>query len=140
MLTSISMSRTADYAYLSATDAHAALLSGAFSAVDYVSALLERAQQADEHLHAFLCLSPERALRSARRADRRRASGQNMTCGTCPIVVKKALEKVAGVSSITVDFDKKTATVTYDPDKASTARLAQATTEAGFPSRLIAQP
>ena len=63
-----------------------------------------------------------------------------MTCGTCPIVVKKALEKVAGVSSITVDFDKKTATVTYDPDKASTARLAQATTEAGFPSRLIAQP
>jgi len=65
---------------------------------------------------------------------------ENMTCGTCPIVVKKALEKVPGVSATTVDFDKKTATVTFDPDKASTARLTQATTEAGFPSKLIAKP
>jgi periplasmic mercuric ion binding protein len=65
---------------------------------------------------------------------------ENMTCGTCPIIVKKALEKVPGVSSIAVDFDKKTATVTFDPDKASTARLTQATTEAGFPSKLIAKP
>jgi periplasmic mercuric ion binding protein len=65
---------------------------------------------------------------------------ENMTCGTCPIVVKKALEKVAGVSATAVDFDKKTATVTFDPDKTSTARLTQATTEAGFPSKLIAKP
>src|ERR1700733_9815682 len=65
---------------------------------------------------------------------------ENMTCGTCPIVVKKALEKVPGVSSAAVDFDKKTATVTFDPDKATTARLTQATTEAGFPSKLIAKP
>jgi hypothetical protein len=34
----------------------------------------------------------------------------------------------------------QTATVTYDPDKTNTARLTQATTEAGFPSRLIAKP
>jgi hypothetical protein len=34
----------------------------------------------------------------------------------------------------------QTATVTFDPDKASTARLTQATTEAGFPSKLIAKP
>lgn len=65
---------------------------------------------------------------------------ENMTCGTCPIVVKKALEKVPGVSATAVDFDKKTATVTFDPNKASTARLTQATTEAGFPSKLIAKP
>jgi periplasmic mercuric ion binding protein len=65
---------------------------------------------------------------------------ENMTCGTCPIVVKKALEKVPGVSATAVDFDKKTATVTFDPDKATTARLTQATTEAGFPSKLIAKP
>jgi mercuric ion binding protein len=45
---------------------------------------------------------------------------ENMTCGTCPIVVKKALEKVPGVTATAVDFDKKTATVTFDPDKAST--------------------
>src|SRR5277367_5790473 len=65
---------------------------------------------------------------------------ENMTCGTCPIVVKKALERVPGVSATTVDFDKKTATVTFDPDKASTARLTQATKEAGFPSKLLVKP
>jgi mercuric ion binding protein len=65
---------------------------------------------------------------------------ENMTCGTCPIVVKKALERVPGVSATTVDFDKKTATVTFDPDKASTVRLTQATKEAGFPSKLIVKP
>jgi periplasmic mercuric ion binding protein len=65
---------------------------------------------------------------------------ENMTCGACPIVVKKALEKVPGVSATAVDFDKKTATVTFDLDKATTARLTQATTEAGFPSKLIAKP
>jgi mercuric ion binding protein len=65
---------------------------------------------------------------------------ENMTCGTCPIVVRKALERVPGVNSTTIDFNKKTATVTFDPDKATSARLAQATTEAGFPSKLITQP
>ena len=65
---------------------------------------------------------------------------QNMTCGTCPIVVKKALSRVPGVSATTIDFDKKTATVTFDPDKTSLVRLTQATTEAGFPSKLISTP
>jgi mercuric ion binding protein len=65
---------------------------------------------------------------------------ENMTCGTCPIVVRKALERVPGVSSTAIDFEKKTATVTFDPDKATSARLTQATTEAGFPSKLIATP
>lgn len=65
---------------------------------------------------------------------------ENMTCGTCPIVVKKALERVPGVNSTVINFDKKTATMTFDPDKATTARLTQATTEAGFPSTLIAKP
>jgi mercuric ion binding protein len=65
---------------------------------------------------------------------------ENMTCGACPVVVKKALERVPGVSATSVDFDKKTATVKFDPDKATTARLTQATTEAGFPSKLITKP
>jgi periplasmic mercuric ion binding protein len=65
---------------------------------------------------------------------------ENMTWGTCPIVVRKALERVPGVSSTKIDFDNKTATVTFDPDKATSARLTQATTEAGFPSKLITKP
>ena len=59
---------------------------------------------------------------------------QNMTCGLCPVTVKKSLEKVAGVSQAQVDFAKKTATVTFDADKTTAAALVKATTDAGFPS------
>jgi mercuric ion binding protein len=65
---------------------------------------------------------------------------ENMTCGTCPIVVKKALERVPGLTSTSVDFDRKTATVTFDPDKTTSAKLIQATTEAGFPSKVVSKP
>jgi mercuric ion binding protein len=65
---------------------------------------------------------------------------QNMTCETCPIVVRKALERVPGVSSASVDFGLKTATVTFDPDHVKPAALTQATTNAGFPSSLKAAP
>ena len=59
---------------------------------------------------------------------------QNMTCATCPITVKKALEQVPGVSDVKVDFEHKTATVHTDTDKANAWVLTKATTEAGFPS------
>ncbi len=59
---------------------------------------------------------------------------QNMTCPVCPITVKKALEKVSGVSAVKVDFDKKTATVTYDVDQAQPEALTKATANAGYPS------
>jgi periplasmic mercuric ion binding protein len=59
---------------------------------------------------------------------------QNMTCAVCPITVKKALERVAGVTDAKVDFDKKTASVSFDPDKANLAALTKATTDAGYPS------
>lgn len=59
---------------------------------------------------------------------------QNMTCELCPITVKKSLEKVPGVSAVTVDFDRKTAIVTYDADKAQPEALTKATTNAGYPS------
>ena len=58
----------------------------------------------------------------------------NITGGLCPVTVKKALEKVAGVSQAQVDFAKKTATVTFDADKTNATALAKATTDAGFPS------
>ncbi len=59
---------------------------------------------------------------------------QNMTCELCPLAVKKALEKVPGVSAAQVDFATKTATVTYDPDQTQPEALIQATTNAGYPS------
>jgi mercuric ion binding protein len=59
---------------------------------------------------------------------------QNMTCAVCPITVKKALERVPGVTDAKVDFVKKTATISFDPDKANLGALTKATTEAGYPS------
>ncbi|HWE84157.1 MAG TPA: mercury resistance system periplasmic binding protein MerP [Terracidiphilus sp.] len=59
---------------------------------------------------------------------------KNMTCATCPITVKKSLEKVSGVSAVKVNYEKKTATVTYDADKTRPDALTRATTVAGFPS------
>lgn len=59
---------------------------------------------------------------------------QNMTCSLCPLTVRKSLEKVPGVSQARIDFEKKTATVTFDADKTSSAALIKATTDAGYPS------
>ena len=59
---------------------------------------------------------------------------KNMTCGMCPVTVKKSLEQVAGVQEAKVDFAQKTATVTFDSDKATAIGLVKATTDAGFPS------
>jgi mercuric ion binding protein len=59
---------------------------------------------------------------------------QNMTCAVCPITVKKSLQGVAGVSDVRIDFDRKSARVTFDPDKAKPADLTAATADAGFPS------
>src|SRR5229473_4281561 len=58
-----------------------------------------------------------------------------MTCPVCPITVKKALEKVPGVSKVEVRFEKKQVLVTFDDKKTNTDALVKATTNAGFPSQ-----
>jgi len=61
---------------------------------------------------------------------------QKMTCSLCPLTIKKSLEKVPGVSTVAIDFDKKTATVTYDPEQTAPDTLTRATTDAGYPSTI----
>jgi periplasmic mercuric ion binding protein len=58
-----------------------------------------------------------------------------MTCPACPITVKKALEKVPGVSKVDVRFEKKQVLVTFDDAKTNTDALVKATTSAGYPSQ-----
>ena len=58
-----------------------------------------------------------------------------MTCEACPITVKKALQKVPGVSRIDVQFEKKQVLVTFDDAKTNTDALVKATTNAGYPSQ-----
>jgi len=57
-----------------------------------------------------------------------------MTCRVCPITVKKALESVKGVSEVSVNFDAKTATVTFNPHQANVSDLTEATKKSGYPS------
>jgi mercuric ion binding protein len=59
-----------------------------------------------------------------------------MTCAACPITIKKALTEVDGVTEAEVSFDKKEALVTFDDTKTSVSALIEATTNAGYPSRL----
>ena len=57
-----------------------------------------------------------------------------MTCATCPITLKKALNKVEGVETIEVNLEKKEALVTFDDAKATVEALLEATKNAGYPS------
>ena len=63
-----------------------------------------------------------------------------MTCPTCPITVKKALQRVEGVSNISVNFVQKQVLVTFDDAKTNDAALVKATTEAGYPSQPVKGP
>lgn len=57
-----------------------------------------------------------------------------MTCAACPITVRKAMEKVKGVKSVTVDFQAKTATVVFDPAVTTPEKIGAASTNAGYPA------
>lgn len=64
---------------------------------------------------------------------------EKMTCPACPFTVKKAMARVEGVKSITVDFDAKTATAVFDPTVATVQEIAAASAEVGYPTTPINQ-
>lgn len=57
-----------------------------------------------------------------------------MTCAACPITIKKALLKVAGVQKVEVSYEKLEAIVTYDDAKTNVDALTNATKRVGYPS------
>lgn len=58
----------------------------------------------------------------------------SMTCATCPITVKKALQKVDGVKNVEVTYEDKRAVVTFDDEVTNSKVLTVATENAGYPS------
>ena len=60
---------------------------------------------------------------------------ENMYCEACPYMVKKTIEKVSGVSKVTVSFKEKTAVVVFDDAQTKVDDLTSATTSAGYPSK-----
>ncbi|WP_175817705.1 mercury resistance system periplasmic binding protein MerP [Burkholderia diffusa] len=57
-----------------------------------------------------------------------------MTCAACPITVKTALSRVAGVSRVEVTFETREARVTFDDAQTDVPALKKATADAGYPS------
>ena len=64
---------------------------------------------------------------------------ENMYCAACPYTVKTSMASVAGVKSVNVSFEAKTATVTFDDAKATADAIAAASANAGYPARVVKQ-
>ncbi len=62
---------------------------------------------------------------------------KNMTCASCPYIVKQSLAAVLGVSAVTVSFEKRIAIVTFEDSTTTVAKLTAATTNSGFPSEVL---
>jgi periplasmic mercuric ion binding protein len=62
-----------------------------------------------------------------------------MNCAACPITVRKALEKVAGVQTVKATLEPPEAIVTFDDAKTSVEKLTEATKGAGYPSSVKAE-
>lgn len=63
----------------------------------------------------------------------------NMTCASCPYIVKTSMAAVPGVSKVAVSFAAKTATVTFDDAKTNSDAIAAASVNAGYPAHLKQQ-
>ncbi len=58
----------------------------------------------------------------------------NMTCASCPYIVKTSMAAVASVTKVVVSFEAKTATVTFDDAKTNADTIAAASMNAGYPA------
>jgi len=63
----------------------------------------------------------------------------NMTCASCPYIVKNSMAAVPGVAKVAVSFEAKTATVTFDDTKTSPDAIAAASMNAGYPAHAVKQ-
>ena len=63
---------------------------------------------------------------------------EKMTCATCPIVVRKAMQRVDGVKNVAVSLENRSAVVTFDPRVTTVAEIERASTDAGFPTTVRA--
>lgn len=61
-----------------------------------------------------------------------------MNCPVCPITVKKSLQQVAGVKSVNVIYESKTAEISFDDKLTDIKSLLKATENVGYPSYLKA--
>lgn len=64
-----------------------------------------------------------------------------MTCATCPITARKALEKLGGVYSAVVTYGDSLAIVKFDPSQVKTDEIATHLTKmTGYGARVLTDP
>lgn len=64
---------------------------------------------------------------------------ENMSCASCPYIVKQSLTRVEGVKDVDVSFEEKKAVVIFDDAATDIATLMAATAGMGFPSAVVDQ-
>jgi len=72
------------------------------------------------------------------------ASGRTVTlsvpgmyCPSCPVTVRKALERLQGVHVVAVDLDKRTVQVEVTDTHVTNQQLTSTTANAGYPSTVV---
>ena len=63
----------------------------------------------------------------------------SMNCASCPVTVKKSLLKLDGIVSADVSLETKKAIVIFDQSQITPSQMIVATTNAGYPSTVIAK-
>ncbi|BCH24759.1 heavy-metal-associated domain-containing protein [Mesorhizobium sp. L-8-3] len=87
-------------------------------------------------LHALALIASVAAAPSAFAAERTVIFAvDNMTCASCPYIVKTSMAAVPGVTKVAVSFEAKTATVTFDDAKTTPDAIAAASMNSGYPAR-----
>jgi len=59
---------------------------------------------------------------------------EGMTCASCSVTVRTAVQRLPGIASIEVDVEGGSATVTFDGARVSAEEIAAKITEAGYAS------
>ena len=85
-------------------------------------------------LLSFICLSGSDLRAATSDETTAQFSVEKMTCATCPISVRKAMERVNGVKSVKVDLETKIATATFDASVTTASDIGNASTDVGFPA------
>lgn len=61
----------------------------------------------------------------------------DMSCATCPITIKVALKRLAGVTGVKSRLDVRETQVVFDDAQVTLEAITRSTKEAGFPSEVL---
>jgi len=60
-----------------------------------------------------------------------------MTCPSCPVTLRKALDRVPGVRVVSADLNKRTLEVKVTDSQVTDQEITSTTTNVGFPSTVV---